>query len=216
MKTTSSDHIRPIDQTVLESIRQRGDRTVRELTVELGVTATAIRQRLERLVEMQLVERKKVSVGRGRPLFRYGLTKTGARMASVSYAELAEALWDEILGLPDPDQRANVLHGVAKRLGDGLKESIPLTGDLNQRLAATVDALTRRRIPAAVNASSGLPVLEVQACPYPGLAEADDRRQLCEIEQEMISEALGQTVELDCCRLDGYSLCQFRPVAAAE
>ena len=44
---------------------------VGELTELLGVTATAVRQRIERLLEMGLIEREKVVAGRGRPTFRY-------------------------------------------------------------------------------------------------------------------------------------------------
>ncbi len=216
MQLARNDYVRPVDQLVLDLLRNLGDRTVQELTSELGVTATAVRQRLERLVEMELVERKKESSGRGRPLFRYGLTKAGLRLASVSYAELASALWDEVLELEDSTQRTAILHRVAKRLGEGLRESIPQSGDLSQRLAAAADALSQRKVLAVVNETGALPVLEVQTCPYPELTGPGHSRQLCEVEQEMISEALGQTVQLDCCRLDGHSLCQFRPVATAE
>jgi hypothetical protein len=31
----------------------------------------------------------------------------------------------------------------------------------------------------------------------------------------MISEAVGQPMHLDSCRLDGHNMCQYRPVVAA-
>lgn len=235
MNTPRFDHIRPIDQTVLEMLRQNGARvvaskagpdtdssneldvkgsglTVPELTERLEVTPTAVRQRLDRLIQLELIERRKESVGRGRPQFRYYLTQLGTRYAAASYTDLATALWQEFMDLPNPAQRARLMRRVAKRMGDGLKESIPDHGNMNERMQATVSALGRRKVVAAVNEDGALPVLEVHSCPYPEIADNDEGRQLCEMEQEMLSEALGQSMQLDCCRLDGHDHCHFRPV----
>lgn len=216
MNTPTLEGPRPIDQMVLELLRQNGGLTIQELTERLEVTPTAVRQRLERLVQNELVARSKESVGRGRPQFRYSVTPLGIRYTAASYADLARALWLEVMELPNPQQRARVLRRVAKRMGEGLKESVPQTGDVGQRLAATATALSRRKMSTVVNLSGELPVLEVHTCPYPELTEHTQSRHLCELEQEMLSEAIGQSVQLDCCRLDGHSLCQFRPVAGTE
>ena len=186
------------------------------MTDQLQVTATAVRQRLERLVEMDLVARTKVSVGRGRPQYRYNLTPMGTRYAGASYADLASALWDEVMSLPNPQQRSRILRRVAKKMGEGLRDSVPEGGDIAEKLDATVAALGRRKVTAEVDDSGELPILEVHSCPYPELAEGDESRQLCELEQEMISEAIGHSVQLDCCRLDGHDSCHFRPVVAPE
>ncbi|MFK7736917.1 MAG: helix-turn-helix transcriptional regulator [Pirellulaceae bacterium] len=217
------DHIRPIDQSVLEVLqtgpenqsiegRVNAGMTVPELTEQLDVTPTAVRQRLERLSELALIERSKESVGRGRPQFRYKLTNLGRRFAAASYADLATALWQEITELADAEQRTGMLQRVAKRMGAGLKEAIPVNGSINEKFSAAVVALEKRRVAAALNAEGELPVLEVHCCPYPEIADSEKGRQLCEMEQEMLSEALGEQVHLDRCLLDGHELCQFRPV----
>ena len=212
MENSCLDHIRPIDQAVLDLLRQSHCLSIQALTEKLEVTATAVRQRLERLVQVDLVGRKKESVGRGRPQFQYFLTPLGMRYASASYADLASALWHEILELPNPLQRKRILRRVAKRMGEELKSSLPVEGNLTERFSAMARALGRRKVPASVIASGVLPVLEMHACPYPELTSDDPNRELCEMEQEMISQAVGQTVQLDCCRLDGHQHCQFRPV----
>lgn len=205
------DHIRPIDQVVLDLLRQNHCLSIQALTDKLDVTATAVRQRLERLVQVDLVGRKKEGIGRGRPQFHYFLTPLGMRYASAGYTELASALWHEIMELPNPLQRKRILRRVAKRMGEELKDSLPADGDLAQRFSAMASALGRRKVPASVVASGPLPVLEMHACPYPELTGDDPNRELCEMEQEMISQAVGQTVQLDCCRLDGHQHCTFRP-----
>jgi predicted ArsR family transcriptional regulator len=208
----TSEHIRPIDQAVLDLLRQQQGLTVHELIEQLEVTATAVRQRLERLEHVGLIERRKEGVGRGRPQFRYFLTPLGMRYASASYADLAMALWQEVMELPNPQLRGRIIRRVARRMGEQLKQQIPANATLTERMEAMVVAFGQRKVPALVNDSGVLPVLQVHACPYPELSQQEGNRQMCEMEQEMLSEAIGQPVQLDCCRLDGHNLCQFRPV----
>lgn len=212
----ATDHLRPIDQAVLDLLRQQQGLTVHELISRLDVTATAVRQRLERLEQVGLVERRKEGIGRGRPQFRYFLTSVGMRYASASYADLALALWGEIMELPNPQQRNRILRRVAKRMGEGLKLNMPADATLSERMEAMVAALGKRKIPAFVDEGGALPVLQVHACPYPELAEQEGNRMLCEMEQEMVSEAIGHAVQLDCCRLDGHVMCQFRALPLPE
>lgn len=212
----TAEHLRPIDQAVMDVLRQQQGLTVHELIERLDVTATAVRQRLERLEQVGLIERRKEGVGRGRPQFRYFLSAVGMRYASASYADLALALWSEIMDLPNPQQRGRILRRVAKRMGEGLKLNLPENSSLTQRMQAMATALGKRKIPAFVNEDGTLPVLQVQSCPYPELSEQDGNRQLCEMEQEMLSEAIGHAMQLDCCRMDGHNMCQFRALPTAE
>jgi predicted ArsR family transcriptional regulator len=209
----SSEHIRPIDQAVLDLLRQQQGLSVQELIERLEVTATAVRQRLDRLEQIGLIERRKESAGRGRPQFRYFLTVLGMRYASASYTDLALALWAEVMDLPSPQLRGRILRRVAKRMAEQMRESIPADADLASRLGAMAAVLGQKKVLANVNESGDLPVLHVHACPYPELSEKGGNRQLCEMEQEMLSEAIGQPVQLDCCRMDGHDHCQFRPVS---
>ncbi len=212
LEHTSAEHIRPIDQAVLDLLRQKQGLTVHELIEQLEVTATAVRQRLDRLEQVELIERRKEGIGRGRPQFRYFITQLGMRYASASYTDLALALWQEVLELPNAQLRGQVLQRVARRMGAQLKQSIPTEGTLTQRFEAMASALGQRKVSADVNGGGILPVLEVHMCPYPEISEQEGSRQMCEMEQEMLSEAIGQPVHLDCCRLDGHNSCQFRPV----
>ncbi|MFO1066523.1 MAG: MarR family transcriptional regulator [Pirellulales bacterium] len=208
-----SEGVRPIDQAVLDLLRRSGGLTVQELIDRLEVTATAVRQRLDRLVQVELIERRKVVAGRGRPQFRYFLTSLGMRYASASYAGLALALWQEVTELPNPMLRQRILRKVARRMGNELRSRVPQSGSLEERISAVAGALAQQKVPTAVDGDHGLPVLQVHACPYPELSQHEGQRALCELEQEMISEAVGEPMELECCRLDGHGICQFRPAS---
>lgn len=216
-ESSLSDGVRPIDQAVLDLLRRSEGLseglTVQELIDRLEVTATAVRQRLDRLVQVELIERRKVVAGRGRPQFRYFLTSLGMRYASASYSGLALALWQEVVDLPSSSMRQRILRRVGRRMGVEMKGRLPENATLTERLNAVADMLTQHRVPAGVFQSGDLPVLQVHACPYPELSKLDGHRSLCELEQEMLSEAVGQPMHLDSCRLDGHTMCQYRPQA---
>jgi predicted ArsR family transcriptional regulator len=167
---------------------------------------------------MELIERKKVSAGRGRPVYQYHLTNTGWRHVGVTYADLASAIWSEIEALPNQEFRKQLLGGIAKRMGQAYSQLLP-DSSMPERMDAMAKLLTQRKIPTQFNnRGSGslvqLPIMTVHACPFPDLA-AVNRRSACELEQAVFSEAVGAPMELSCCRLDGHDSCQFRPVTAA-
>lgn len=195
------------DETLINLLRKTEAAGVVELEKAMGVTATAIRVRLNRLMADGLVDREVVNQGRGRPSHRYKLTAKGLRAAGDNYADLAEVLWSEIREIEDPAIRDGLLERIAQKLaarsweaqGSGLAEKM-------QNLA---ERMKERRVPLEVDKSGELPVLTVLACPYPELAMHD--REVCNMEQMMISAALGQEVELKGCRLDGDGCCSFHP-----
>ncbi len=81
---------------------------------------------------------------------------------------------------------------------------------ISGRMAEMASVLRDRKIPCDTDRTAELPILTVHACPFPDLA-AVDRRSACELEKEVLSQAVGQPLELSCCRLDGHGSCQFKP-----
>ena len=83
----------------------------------LGVTATAVRQRIQRLLDLRLIDREKIVAGRGRPTYRYRLTVLGHRRAGANATELADAMWHEIMQIEDIEVRQKLISAIAHRLG---------------------------------------------------------------------------------------------------
>jgi len=109
------------DLAILDLLRQRETMTVMEFVAEvrvteLQVTATAVRQRLNRLMAQGLLERTAARQGRGRPKHRYRLTAKGLRKSGSNFADLAQALWQEVRMIRDPEVRRGLLQRVAKRM----------------------------------------------------------------------------------------------------
>lgn len=210
--TITAEELRSVDRQVLLAMRGGQEMGVGELTEELGVTATAVRQRIDRLLEMGLIEREKIVAGRGRPTYRYRLTVQGYRCVGANPIDLADAMWREILAIEDESLREQILSAVAARLGRQFAEQFAADPDqdsLESRIERLSEMMSARQMATEVSHSDRLPVLDICACPYPSLTDTSEDRAMCRLEEQMISEALGQPVQLSSCRLDGDNSCQF-------
>jgi predicted ArsR family transcriptional regulator len=112
------------DDELLDCLRRRDAATIADLVAALGVTATAVRQRLTRVMEAGYVDRFTERQGRGRPIHRYRLTPSGAQASGDNYADLAQTLWEEIRSLPDAAVRKGLLQRIAKRLTERYVEEV--------------------------------------------------------------------------------------------
>ena len=220
-KSTSllSQELRSVDRELLIAMRGCDSVGVGDLTQSLGVTATAVRQRIDRLLDMGLIEREKVVAGRGRPTFRYRLTVSGYRSVGANPTEIADAMWREILEVKNTEVREQLLSAIAIRLGRQYAVQVQSAESQSSdpqsfeaRMQRLSGMLADRHVTSEVTHSGELPVLDIGACPYPSLIDASDDRSMCRLEEQMFSEALGKKVELSSCRLDGDSCCQFSAV----
>jgi DeoR family suf operon transcriptional repressor len=198
------------DKGMLDFMRREGAVTISSLVQEMGVTATAVRQRLQRLMAEGLIERRAERKTRGRPNHRYSLTEKGERSAGTNFADMAIVLWEEVKSVPDPEVRRGLLKRIADRLVERYRGEV--SGDtLGDRMTSLSRLMAERDVPFEVRSTGELPVLTALACPYPELAKLD--RSVCTMEKLMLSEVLGENVRLSECRLDGATCCTFTPSA---
>jgi predicted ArsR family transcriptional regulator len=207
--------VRSVDRELLLVMRAGDLMSVGDLTAALQVTATAVRQRVDRLLEQGYLEREKVVAGRGRPTFRYRITDQGQRVTAADSTDLAEAMWRELLAIEDPELRDLMLNRVAKRLGREYASQLDDSAPLEERMRVLSQLLSSRRVSSDVVSAGELPVLDISACPYPTLVEEAGDHPMCRLEEMVLSEALGKPVQLSQCRLDGDSCCQFAPTSSA-
>jgi predicted ArsR family transcriptional regulator len=194
------------DIGILDLLRKAGPLSVVQLAKATSVTATAVRQRLARLMGQGLVDRELARAGRGRPSHRYRLTDKGRRQTGANFADLALALWNEVHAIQDPEVRRGLLQRIAKSMAKMYGQEV--TGSTTaQRMASLSRVFNDRDVPFEVEGTEALPVLTAVACPYPELAEQD--RGVCAMERMMFSELLGDRLRLADCRLDGDSCCRF-------
>jgi DeoR family transcriptional regulator, suf operon transcriptional repressor len=220
--------LRASDSALVELLRKNGKTGVGELASTLRVTATAVRQRLERLMREGIVAREVVvnsvdggSSGarrRGRPAHVYGLTEKGERTGGDNFRDLAVVLWSEIRRVESPEVRRGLLSRVGSAMAELYGEQVA-DGTLNERLDQVVGLFRERQITCGVEYStepdgSQLAILTSHVCPYPEIAEID--RGICASERLMLQDLLGARVSLATCRLDGADCCRFAIPVGAE
>jgi len=189
---------------------------VGDLARSLSVTATAVRQRLDRLMRGGLVERRTLAKPRGRPSHAYSLTEAGRRLGGDNFRDLALVLWREIRGVRDPQVRSGLIGRIGAALAGTYRDQIAGRSPA-ERLESVASLLQEREICCSVTKGAdadGLPILTSHACPYPDLAEQD--RGICAAERLMLQELVGTSVRLADCRLDGGSVCRFVAGQAAD
>jgi DeoR family suf operon transcriptional repressor len=194
------------DVGILDLLRKAGPLGVSQLAGATCVTATAVRQRLTRLMAQGFVDREAMRAGRGRPSHRYRLTDKGRRQTGANFADLAVALWNEVRAIEDPEVRRGLLQRVAKNLARTYGDQVTGT-TTRERMESVSRIFAERDVPFEVEDSGGLPVLTAVACPYPELAEQD--RGVCAMERMLFAELVGDGLRLADCRLDGDACCRF-------
>jgi DeoR family transcriptional regulator, suf operon transcriptional repressor len=201
---------RSTDSAVIELLRLQDSLEIGDLATGLGVTATAVRQRLDRLMQAGIVDRITVAKPRGRPSHAYSLTAAGRRVGGDNFKDLALALWDEVRRIRDPEVRSGFIGRIGSAMAARYRDRVSGEGP-GERLESIAVLFRERDVSCSVEHHS-LPVLVTRSCPYPDLAEAD--RGICAAELLMLQELVGSPVQLADCRLDGTSACRF--VAGAE
>ena len=203
----TSERLDSGDRDFLRRLHRRESATVQELCDDLGVTATAIRQRLGRLVAAGHVGRREVREGRGRPRHAYSVTERGLRELGDNYSELAAVLWDELRNIPD----GRVRRAIFDRIQDTLAERYGRGVDgrtVRERIEQLRRRLAENGFDVEIDAQGRLPILRENNCPYYDLASADPA--ICELEQRVFERVLGTTLALTHRCVAGHHCCEFQ------
>lgn len=207
-----SDEIVASDLVVLDLLRRHDSMTVSELASALDVTATAVRQRLTRLMAQDYIQRTSTKSGRGRPSHDYALTAKGRQKTGANFVDLAIALWQEILKIEDLSVRQVLIQRVSERIADLYAQQVD--GDsVKERMEQLAQLFRERRVPFHVEYNGSTPVLSALACAYPGLP--DSNRQICALERQLFSRVLKTPLHQIQCRMDGASKCSYAPKSLA-
>lgn len=195
------------DQQLLEFLHRSDGADVQQLCDLLDVTRNAIRSRISRLEALQLVEVQQVSQGRGRPRNVYRLTPDGISSLGEDYRQLAIVMWEAICQLSDEPVREGLLLSIRNKLASRFRRTVGGSDDLEDRLTDLVGQMRKTGFNVESDSSTSLPILRESNCPFPMLADVDDR--ICEMERQVVEEVLGAPVEFkNRCR-DGHHCCEF-------
>jgi DeoR family suf operon transcriptional repressor len=200
---------------ILRLLQKRGQASIKELEVALGVTATAVREQLSHLVAEGAVDAVRVRGEIGRPFYVYRLTDEAQEFFPKDYGTLARLLLEETLATFGPQGYDRLLQRVSGRLAEHYAGEVPGRA-LEDKLYGLATLLGQKGYDSEVVRTAEGFVLHATSCPY--FAVVKDHREICDMEERMMSELLGADVSLGPCMLEGHGSCQFlvRPRAGAR
>ena len=192
---------------ILEFLQRNGSATIKQLEELLGVTTTAVRQHLSSLQGEGYVERRRVSAGVGRPHHVYSLTDKKHDLFACHCDDLALTLLEEVFALEGAEHANRLLSRVSDRLAQKYASEVR-SSMLRERVQELAGALYAKGVLVDVEPlDDDTIILQTFNCPYHELAQ--EHREVCDMDQQMIRQVLGSEVNLSACMMDGHGSCSF-------
>jgi len=169
-----------------------------------------VREQADRLLREGWLVRSRRRGHTGRPADVYALSQRAKHICAGRADVLARLLLDELAATQGADAAQTFLAGVARRMAELARRAIG-EGPVPERVRRLADLLGTNGVIAESDAA-GLR-LSVYTCPYAGVAGGHP--EICEMESEMIRQALGVGVRRRQRMRDGHRICEFELSARA-
>lgn len=117
---------------ILSSVQRHSEATVRELEVLLGISTTAVRERLTHLEARGLIGTRLVRKGPGRPRLVYSLLPRAQELFPKEYGTLVILLMRELISQGQIEQLPSLLDAIGARLAAEYSIQIG-TGSIEER-----------------------------------------------------------------------------------
>jgi len=192
---------------IVEYLQRQGSATIKELEDLLGVTTNAVRQHLTTLQGEGFIERRAVHAGVGRPHHAYFTTPKVQELFACQCDDLALTLLQEVFQLEGQERALVLLDRVGTRLA-GKYASTVRSSLLQERVGELAGTLNGNGVLSDARMKDDNTFeLRTYNCPFHELAQ--EHREICEMDTNMISKVLGSDVNLSACMLDGHAGCTF-------
>jgi len=184
-------------RAIVQLLVESGSITAAEIGRRLGLSAAGVRRHLDALIEAGDAEANAAAswqqAGRGRPAKHYRLTSAGRGKLEHTYDDLASAAIRQLREIGGEE----AVETFARRRIDAILAGVkPGPDDVESTAERVADALTRAGYAATATRVRGpLPGIEIcqHHCPVSHVAE--EFPELCEAEQQAMSEVLGTHVQ---------------------
>ena len=200
-------------RAIVRLLLESGSITATEIGGRLGLAAAGVRRHLDALTEAGEAESVAAAawqqVGRGRPAKRYRLTAAGRAKLDHAYDDLASAAMRQLREIGGED----AVKAFARRRIDAILSDVQaVEGTGEQAVEATADRIAQALSKAGYVATTtrvGGPIHGVQICQHhcPVSHVAEEFPELCEAEQQAMSEVLGTHVQLLATIVNGDCAC---------
>ncbi|QLL09574.1 helix-turn-helix transcriptional regulator [Mycobacterium vicinigordonae] len=200
-------------RAIVRLLLESGSITATEISDRLGLSAAGVRRHLDALIDAGDAESVPAApwqqVGRGRPAKRYRLTAAGRGKLDHSYDDLAAAAIRQLREIGGDE----AVKTFARRRIDSILSGItPAEGPDDGALEAAAERIAQALSEAGYVATTtrvGGPIHGVQICQHhcPVSHVAEEFPELCEAEQQAMSEVLGTHVQLLATIVNGDCAC---------
>ena len=182
---------------IIKLLLESGPTTAGWIGEQLGLSAAGVRRHLDALIEAGEAQAHAPASwqqeGRGRPAKRYQLTAAGRAKLEHTYDDLASAAMRQLREIGGDD----AVRTFARRRIDAILAGVePAEGDVQGAADRIAEALTDAGY-ATTTTQVGGPLRGVQICQHhcPVSHVAEEFPELCEAEQQAMSEVLGTHVQ---------------------
>ncbi|MFQ2876247.1 helix-turn-helix transcriptional regulator [Mycobacterium sp. TY815] len=209
-------------RTIVRLLLESGSITATEIGDRLSLAPAGVRRHLDALIEAGEAESVAAAswqqVGRGRPAKRYRLTAAGRAKLDHAYDDLASAAMRQLREIGGED----AVKTFARRRIDAILSGVEAAdGHDEDAVEETADRIAQALTKAGYVATTtrvGGPIHGVQICQHhcPVSHVAEEFPELCEAEQQAMSEVLGSHVQLLATIVNGDCACTTHvPLAPA-
>lgn len=191
---------------ILQFLQRKGKATIRDLSDELGLTSTGVRQHLTLLQRDSLVSCTEERGGIGRPHYVFALTDEGQALFPRSYDLLAEWLLEEVRETDGEEKLTRLLRRMGARLAE---PHLPrLEGKSQQeRVDEVVRILHSMGIMAEAQEDDGAYSITVFTCPYHSVVSKHP--EVCNMELEWAERLTGAPARITQCWFRGADACTY-------
>jgi DeoR family transcriptional regulator, suf operon transcriptional repressor len=193
-------------ERIIAAVTRGGQTTISDLVAALGVTTTAVRQQVNRLLADGWLVRSQRHGGMGRPADVFSVSEQAQRLFGERKGEFSRLLLEEMAQTIGAARRRAMLRNVGRRMAEQRRRFVG-EGSPAQRLQSLAELLGREGVLAETSGPQGDLHLAVFTCPYHGLAA--EHREICEMERQTFSDLVGGDVRRHQCVLDGHGCCEF-------
>jgi predicted ArsR family transcriptional regulator len=172
---------------------RRANQTVDELAQHLSLTDNAVRAHLVTLERDGLVCQSGARRGSGKPATVYSLTSEAEQHFSKAYAPVLQQLLEVLSTYMPADTLEEIMQNVGRRLA--LQWNVP-AGELRMRLQQAVAILNELGGLAELEEHATIYMIQGHSCPLAALVPSHP--EICQLTKTLLSELIGETVEVHC------------------
>ncbi len=200
-------------QQILEHLQQRDQGTVQEIAAWLDIKLPSLRYHLLAMEDEGLIERVQIphSGDTGRPPVVYALTPEGIKALPHCTPWLVKGLLEQLQMNMSPAQLDETFRAMGHDLAHEFVTEPLESFSFSKRLDLASKALSHRGYGASVEilmeGEQKQLFLQTKVCPYGELPR--EHEGLCKLDQELVSELVGQPCTSDQALAAGDSCCTF-------